>query len=172
VDNATISISEVSTFCQGNIPYARFKLLINTADKGFPGLIYVGAHSPERTKAEFYHGSYWDVWEEGMFPPNLILRDGLNDTALAIPLDRLTDKQGWRLYVGYGVLTVESEQKVQQMLQAYQIARAKLPDRQIPMVDPDHYRRTLVQTNMIDNMKYRYVLDWNKSLINMCTARR
>lgn len=164
----TISVSGVAKVCQGEVPYARVNLLVNVPDKGLPGLVYVGSHDPGQTAAEFYYGYGWQPWDGSLYPPNQVFRTGLNDLTLYIPLDRAAEKQGWRLYVGYGVLTAESEQKVQRMIQSYQVAKTKLPDRQIPAVDPDHFRRTLIQMNMTDNVKYRFVMDWTSDLIGMC----
>lgn len=166
----TISVSGVTKICQGQIPYARVNLLVNLPDQGLPGLVYVGAHNPSQTAAEFYYAAGWQPWNGSLFPPNQIFRSGLHDLTLFIPLDRAWEKQGWRLYVGYGVLTAESEQKVQRMIQSYQEAKAKLPGRQFPTVDPDHFRRTLIQMNMTDNAKYRYVMDWTSDLIGMCES--
>lgn len=167
---STISISGVTKICQGEAPYARVNLLVNVPDKGLPGLVYVGSHDPGQTAAEFYYGYGWQPWNGSLYPPNQIFRTGLNDLTLYIPLDRAAEKQGWRLYVGYGVLTAESEQKVQRMIQSYQAAKIKMPDRQIPTIDPDHFRRTLIQMNMTDNVKYRYVMDWTNDLIAMCVS--
>lgn len=165
---STISVSGVTKICQGEVPYVRVNLLVNIPDKGLPGLVYVGSHDPSKTAAEFYYGYGWQPWDGGLYPPKQVFRTGLNDLTLYIPLDRAVEKQGWRLYVGYGVLVAESEQKVQRMIQSYQMAKTKLPDRQIPAVDPDHFRRTLIQMNMTDNVKYQHVMDWTSDLIGMC----
>lgn len=165
---STISISGVTKICQGEVPYARVNLLVNAPDKGLPGLVYVGSHDPSQRAAEFVYSGYWVTWNGGLFPPYQIVRSGLNDLTLFIPLVRADEKQGWRLYVGYGVLTTEAEQKVQQMIRSYQAAKTKLPDRQIPAIDPDHFRQTLIQIDMTDKVKYRYVMDWTSDLISMC----
>ena len=166
----TISVTGVTRVCQGEVPYARLNLLVNVPDKGRPGLVYVGSHDPAQTVAEFFYSGQWTTWDGGLYPPHLIVRGGLNDVTLYVPYDRLVEKLGWRLYVGYGVLTAEDEQKVQRMIQSYQIAKTKLPDRQIPTVDPDHFRRVLIQMNMTDNIKYRYVTEWTSDLSGLCVT--
>jgi hypothetical protein len=159
-----------ATICQGGVPYARVDLYIAPLDKGRPCIVYVGSHDPDQTAAEFYYDNRWQAWDSILYPPNQVFRNGINDMTLYIPLDRVVEKLGWKLYVGYGVLTEESEQKVQRMILSYQRAKAKLPDRQIPTVEPDHYRRVLVQTDMLDNAKYRHVLDWTSDLIGECSS--
>lgn len=182
--NSTIFISNIQTYCQADNrplgqtssfsigrdeghPYVRVDLLINSPDAGRPGLIYVGSHDPGQTKAQFYTGR-WENWEGALFPINKIVRGGLSPTTLFIPLDDISQKQGWKLYVGYGALTTDDEMKVQRAFEAVAKVKAKFPDRQIPAVDPDHFRRVLVQENMTKNAKYQYVRSWSPDLLTLC----
>ena len=167
VPNSTISISNVRTYCANNQPYVRLNLLINAADLGRLGLLYIGAHNPGQTQAQFYSDS-WQDWAGSLFPIYKIASSGLYDTTIVLPLGDASQKQGWKLYAGYGALATADELTVQRAIETINQARAKIPERQISAIDLDFYRRVLAQDDMIKNVKYRYVLTWTPELAALC----
>lgn len=167
VPDSTISIANVQTYCNYDQPFVRVDLLINAADVGRPGLLYVGSHNQTQTQAQFYTEA-WQDWNGSLFPIHTIVRGGLTGTTLSIPLNDVLQKQGWKLYIGYGALSVADEMKVQRMLEALNKVKAKFPERNIQAVDPDHIRRVMIQDNMTRNVKYRYVRAWTPELTTLC----
>lgn len=167
VPDSTISIANVQTYCNYDQPFVRVDLLINAADVGRPGLLYVGSHNQTQTQAQFYTEA-WQNWNGSLFPIHTIVRGGLTGTTLSIPLNDVFQKQGWKLYIGYGALSVADEMKVQRMLEALNKVKAKFPERNIQAVDPDHIRRVMIQDNMTRNVKYRYVRAWTPELTTLC----
>jgi hypothetical protein len=163
----TISASG-TRICVGGAPHIRVNLYVNPPDKNLSGLIYVGSHDSSQTQAEFFYENQWIAWESGLYPIYMTFRSGLNDMTFVIPFNRISEKLGWRLYVGYGALSVESEQKVGQITESYERARTKLPDRVFHTVEPDHIRRTLIQMDMLDNLKYQYIAEWTSDLRHLC----
>lgn len=171
----TIAVSNQLS-CFDSEPYLQVTLSIDSADVGRPGILYVGAHDPGRTRAQFYQ-HHWEEWNGAMFPPHRIVREGLASTTLAIPLGRSAtvsdgawDLSGWQLYVGYGALTAADEEKVQRAMDGVAKVKAMYPERKIPAVEADHYRRVMVQENMTQNAKYRHVFTWTSDISYACES--
>lgn len=165
---SNISISGTKTYCNNNQPFVTVNLLINAPDVGRPGIVYVGSHDPIQLSAEFLTDGGWAAWSSAVLPPYVIQRNGLYDMTLQIPLNDLAAKQGWSLYVGYGAYTPKDEALVQSTNEAVAKVRAKFPERQIPTIDPDYYKRTLVQSDMTKNAKYHIVRQWTSELLTLC----
>lgn len=163
----TISISDIRTYCIGRDPYVHVSLKINNADVGRPGLIYVGSHNSAQTQGQFY-SSHWSDVDGQLFPIHSIERSGLFNKAIDIPLNDLTRKSGWDLYVGYGVLTVKDDADIQNAINSVAKIKEKFPEKKIPMIDPEYYKRVLIQSDMTKNAKYHYVRTWTPELINLC----
>lgn len=197
---STISTTGLQIFCVNEEPYVRVDLIINGGDLGLPGILYVGAHDPAKTRAQFLvayeaprasvsghgarmqrqpitYGGAWQTWNGSLFPPHWVARSGFSGAVtLSIPLgvsanidNEYSDKTGWLLYVGYGVLTVQDEEKVQRAMDGVAKVKAKFPDRPIPAVEADHYRRVMIQEDMSQNAKYRHVLTWSREWMHSCT---
>jgi hypothetical protein len=164
----TPSISNVQTYCYNKQPQVRFNLLIHASDQGLPGLIYIGAHNPEKTRAQFYVQETWQEFEGAIFPVYKTVREGLTHTSLSIPLDEVIAKQGWQLYVGYGALTAEDEAKVQKMSDTVQSFKSNFPEKKVNTIEPDYFRRVLIQDNMTKHGKYHYIRSWTPELRSLC----
>lgn len=197
---STISTTGLQIFCLNEEPYVRVDLIINGEDLGRPGILYVGAHDPAKTRAQFFvayetprtpvagHGtqmqfhsfsSYsgaWQTWDGSLLPPHWVAHGGFaGPVTLSIPLGasanvdgEFYDKTGWLLYVGYGVLTIQGEEKVQRAMDGVEKVKAKFPERQIPAVEADHYRRILIEDDMGQNAKYRHILTWSPEWLYSC----
>ncbi|NTB05922.1 hypothetical protein [Agrobacterium tumefaciens] len=156
VSAPTLTASGISVFCDGYQPYVTFTLQINGADRGRPGLIYVGMHDEANTSAMFLTGNEWTVWQSGLFPPYQVARSGLVDQRITIPLNPYLAGGGWRLYAGYGALSTNDEARVQAYTQT--IDKVKLvTGKPVASIDHDHYRRTLVQADLAASGKYAFV---------------
>lgn len=155
--------------CVGRVPVLDVTLNINAEDIGRPGLIYVGAHNAQQTEAAFLGQDLnWQPLVGVAFPPVIIRRDGLATQSLRIPLRDVSAYSGGSLYVGYGALSISGEGLVRQALAAVSTAKAKWPDRKIPSVDEDYYKRTLIQEDMRKQSKYRFVRFITPEIATMC----
>lgn len=168
VPDSTIAIGAVQAYCIATQPYISVQLLINASDAGRPGLVYVASHDPDQTMGEGYSSGGWEVLQSQMLPILIIARSGLVNTTLNIPMNNPGGKQGWSLYVGYGVLTDKDEAMVQQSMVAVAKMRAAHPERQVPSIDPDYQRRVLIQQDMTKNAKYKLVRKWTPDIAGMC----
>jgi len=198
---STISVAGLQMFCVNEEPYVKVDLIIKGEDLGRPGILYVGAHDPAKTHAQFFvayeaprtsvvgrnalmqfqsfasYSGAWQTWDGSLLPPHWVARGGFaGPVTLSIPLGasanvdgEFYDKTGWLLYVGYGVLTVQDEEKVQRAMDGVAKVKAKFPDRPIPAVEADHYRRIMIQEDMSQNAKYRHVLTWGPEWIYSCS---
>lgn len=164
---SAIAISAPRIYCGNDQRYADVIIYVNPSDVGRPGLLYVGAHDPTQTSARFLSGGWLD-WNGSLYPIYMIQRTGLADTKVTIPLNEIP--YDWTIYVGYGALTIKDEDTVQRAMEGVAKVRAKYPDRPIPSVTADHYRRVLIQEDMTRNRKYHDVsiseTDWSASCSN------
>ena len=168
---STITVTNVQTYCAGDQPWVRFRVNVNPEDAGKPGLLYIGAHDPGQSVAQFFvSGAYWLPASSTMFPPYAVVRNGLYSVDVAAPLNDPDTRQGWVMYAGYGVLTPADEAKVQQAIAAVAIARERFPGRSIPAVDPDHHRRVFIQDNMTKGGKFHIVRQWTPDIQNLCVS--
>ncbi len=162
---STIAVTGVQVFCRGFQPYVTFTLPINAADQARPGLVYIGMHDPAMSQAAFLSGNSWAAWRGGMFPVYAVARSGLFDSTITLPLPFAVAGNGWHLYAGYGALSTTNEARVQDAINAINAAKALSANAAVALnasavvaaIDPDHYRRTLIQTDMTQNGKYAYV---------------
>lgn len=153
-----LAVVGLQVFCQGLQPYASFTLPVLGQDLGRPGIVFVGMHDASRTQAMFLSGDNWYDWQSGLFPVYAVRSNGLGNQQFTIPLNGLLAGGGWKLYVGYGALGDQDEARVQQGVLAVKAARAVRGGQgQVASVDPDHYRRTLVQADLVRLGKYAYV---------------
>lgn len=153
-----LTVVGLQVFCQGLQPYASFALPVLGQDMGRPGIVFVGMHDASRTQAKFLSGDNWYDWQSGLFPVYAVRSGGLVNQQFTLPLNGLLAGGGWKLYVGYGALSDQDEMRVQQGITAVNAARAVLGGQgQVTSVDPDHHRRTLVQTDLVRLGKYAYV---------------
>ncbi|RWA52421.1 hypothetical protein AU476_17810 [Cupriavidus sp. UYMSc13B] len=143
-------------------------IAMNAEDVGRPGLIYVGAHDPQQTQAAFLGQYGWEPFTGVAFPPAVVRRDGLVSQTLQIPLSNVAGWPNWSLYVGYGALSVTSENMVRQAVLSVATAKAKWPDRPIPPVNEDHFKRSLIQEDMRKLSKYSFVRYITPDLSTVC----
>lgn len=155
-----IAIANVRTFCLNrSIPYLQAEIVINHADQGLPGVLYVGVLDDARQQPYFLASTGWMAWSSGMVPAYSVQRQGLVNTTVTLNLASLPPLPGISIYMGYGALTPAAEKTVQAGIEAGVAMRRKFPDRAWPpMVEPDHHRLALVQDDMTRNAKYRLVL--------------
>lgn len=154
--HSTINVSNVQVYCQGTQPIANLTLPVQSADVGRPGLLYIGMHDPSMSQAAFFVNGVWVGYQGGLFPVNSIVA-GLNNTQLQVPLPPVLAGGGWKLYVGYGALSLAAESQVQAAINAINAAKALNVNAAVGAVDPNHYRRTLMQSDMTQAGKYAYV---------------
>lgn len=152
----SITATGVQVFCQAQQPYISFVLPVMAADQGRPGLIYVGMRNDSATAAMFLQGGSWVPWNGGLFPVYSTVTSGLRDQQYTLPLNGYLAGGGWVLYAGYGVLTSDGEARVQAYITTVQNTET-ITSRKVNGIDPDHYRRSLVQDNMVRFGKYSYI---------------
>ena len=95
-----------------------------------------------------------------MFPVYAVASSGLLNATITLPLSYALAGGGWHLYAGYGALSTDNEARVQSAIAAINAAKtlsASAASAVIAAVDPDHYRRTLIQMDMTQSGKYAYV---------------
>lgn len=155
VSQPAITAVGVQVFCQGLQPFVSFVLPVKPNDRGRAGLVYVGMKDQAAANAMFLQGSSWYSWSSGMFPVYAV-SSWLNDQSFTLPLNSNLAGGGWSLYVGYGVLTDEAELRVKSYVQTMQQSEA-IAGKKVSGIDPDHYRRTLVQSDMVQSGKYSYI---------------
>ncbi|MBN3815196.1 hypothetical protein G3N57_00610 [Paraburkholderia sp. Se-20369] len=154
--HSNITAQNVQVFCQGTQPIASITLPIMSVDVGRPGLLYIGMHDPSMSSAAFFANGSWVGYQGGLFPINSLV-SGLSNTQLVVPLPPPLAGGGWKLYVGYGALSVAAENQVQAAINAINAAKALNINAAVGAVDPNHYRRTLMQSDMTQAGKYAYV---------------
>lgn len=152
----TLTASGVQVFCQGYQPFVSFVLPVVTVDRGRPGAIFVGMRDQAGTAALFLQGDNWMPWESGMFPVYLVRNEGVSDQKFTLPLNGNLAGGGWMLYVGYGVLTSEAEGRVQSYVATVQKTE-QLVNKKLNSVEPDHYRRSFIQDDLVRKGKYTYI---------------
>lgn len=146
----------VRVFCEGLQPYVSFILPVMPSDRGRPGMVYVGMRDPSGTAAMFLQGDTWLPWGSGLFPAYSIQNAGLNDQQFNLPLNGNLAGGGWLLYAGYGSLSDDGEAHVRSYIDVVQ-STERLTNRKVSSVDPDHYRRSLIQNDMAGLGKYSYI---------------
>lgn len=119
-------------------------------------MVYVGMRNQAGTAAMFLQAGSWSQWESGLFPVYSNLSYGLSDQHFTLPLNGYLAGGGWMLYAGYGVLTSEGEVRVQSYVATVQNTE-RITNKKVNSVDPDHFRRTLTQDDMVRYGKYSYV---------------
>lgn len=166
---SSISVTEGPVSCVGDVPVLNFTLYVNAQDAGRPGLMYVGAHDQMQSQAAVLNQSGgWEAFSGAMLTPYVVARGGLSTIPVRVPLPNAGAWQGWSIYLGYGALTPQGEQTVQQAVVAVANAKAKWPDRTIPAVDADHFSRSLIQEDMRKFTKYRLARTVTPELASMC----
>ncbi|MFC4484263.1 hypothetical protein [Cupriavidus campinensis] len=157
VGQPKLTVTDMQVFCQGLDPFVTLTFPVNAQDQARPGILYVGMHDPSMSQAAFLTTSSWVGYSGGLFPAYSVASAQLGRPRLTLALPQNLAGGGWKLYVGYGALSVQSESRVQQAADAIAAAKAISPKPVIGAVDPDHYRRTLVQTDMTQAGKFAYV---------------
>jgi len=104
----------------------------------------------------FLQGESWMPWDSGLFPAYSIVRSGLGSQQFTLPLNGYLAGGGWMLYAGYGVLTSDSESRVQSYIASVQNTE-RITNKKTSSIDPDHFRRTLIQDDMARYGKYTYI---------------
>ncbi|MGP8437797.1 hypothetical protein ACT2FY_38900 [Paraburkholderia fungorum] len=153
---ANLTIQNIQVFCQGTQPFVSFTLPVMAGDVGRPGLLYIGMHDPSMSSAAFFMNGAWTGYQGGLFPINSIVA-GLSNKQFVLPLPPALAGEGWKLYVGYGALSATAENQVQMAINAINAAKAMNVNAAVGAVDPNHYRRTLMQSDMTQAGKYGYV---------------
>jgi hypothetical protein len=152
-----LSVTNIVVTCQGLQPYVTFTLPIEAPDQGRPGLLYIGMHDPSMSQADLLTTNGWMGYAGGMLPVYSVARAGLTPVTITLPLPPVLAGGGWSLYAGYGALSASAESQVEAAITAVNDARALGASGVIASVDPDHYRRSLIQGDMTQNGKYGYV---------------
>lgn len=162
-----ISVVAVQVFCQGLQPYVSFVMPILPADRGQPGVVYVGMRDQAGSTAMFLQGSTWQGWDSGLFTPYSTATFGLNDQQITLPLNSNLAGGGWLLYAGYGALTPDAAVRVNAYVSVVHQTEA-VTGKKVNSVDPDHYRRTLIQNDLVSNGKYSYVATGVENNARIC----
>lgn len=160
----TIRAELARSYCNGLQPYVVVNLHVNLADIGVPGIVYVATSDPNEQQANYTvlgSPSWYAFQGEAMYVPYAVV-GGMQDAALTIPAGEL----GWKLWVGYGVLTPKAANALTSSAAAQ--ANAAALGKTIPAVDPDHMRRAFIQEDMRQNGKYLAVLDWSRANVPDC----
>lgn len=152
-----LTVTNIVVTCKGLQPYVTFTLPIEAPDQGRPGLLYIGMRDPAMSQADLLTSSGWLGYTGGMLPVYSVVRSGLTPVTLTLPLPPALAGGGWSLYAGYGALSAPAESQVEAAITAVNEAKALGASGVIASVDPDHYRRALIQTDMTQNGKYGYV---------------
>ncbi|MGY8527612.1 hypothetical protein [Paracidovorax citrulli] len=157
VGRPNLRVLDAEVVCQNYRPFVSLTLPVMPADVGRPGLLYVGMHDPNMAHAAFLSGAAWHRYQGGLFPVYSTVQGGLGSSRLLLPLNEYVAGSGWKLYVGYGALSSLAESRVAQASAAIEAAKAISPKAITGTVDADHYRRTLIQTDMSQGGKFAYV---------------
>lgn len=163
--DSTIKVSNVQIGCDNGHPVVSARIIINEADRGLPGVIYVGSHDDAQTSAYFMEGGSWVQWGDAYFPMYAIMRNGMQDMTVtvgvtnpgAFPSDNTVAPHG-NIYIGYGVLKPEKEAIVQKTIEVNAKMRAAHPEKNWPVVNPDMNRRAFVQEDLTKYVKYQKIL--------------
>ena len=156
ISQPTLTAWDVQVFCQESQPYVSFVLPLNAADRGRPGLTYIGMHDPAGSSAMLLQGGNWIPFQSGLFSVYAIANAGLTDQRISLPLNNYLAGGGWKLYAGYGALSAEADGRVQGYTETVQKSE-QISGRKINRVDPDHFRRSLIQDDMVRRGKYTYI---------------
>lgn len=164
-----LSVGDVRLECNGERKRVVARVLFNLqagGDVGVPGLLYIAAHNPSSEQATFFSlDGGWQEWEGGMLPIFRVVRDGLQDINIEIPLGINFMKFRRRiLYVGYGRYLPGMEEQVRRWRLGLEKAREKFPDRQLYDPGDDYLRRALVEKEMKDSERYVKVADITATL--------
>jgi hypothetical protein len=139
------------------------KLLLNLhvdEDAGIPGLVYLALRQPTTNKAFFYTvDGQWDAWDSGAIPIYKVMRDGLEDMSIEVPLDGLSHYFGYEVYVGYGRYTSQIDAEVVNRREALNRVQQEFPDKSFYDPGDDYVRRQLIEKEMKDNQRYVKVMN-------------
>lgn len=164
---SSIQAEYVSSYCEGSRPSVVVNLHINATDLGRPGILFVGMLDPDEHRVSYAvagSNNWYEYSGEALYPPYAVVTGGLQDVALRLA----AGPAAWKLYLGYGALTERSESMVQAAMDV--VAKARERGRaNVPTVDPNHYRRALVQQDMERNGKFIHVLTWGPDNLAVCT---
>ena len=165
----TIRAELAQSYCAGQQAFVVVNLHVNAGDVGIPGMVYVATSDPSEQQANYtVMGSpAWYAYQgEAMYVPYAVVSGGMQDASLTIPVGEI----GWKLWVGYGVLTAKAANALTSSAAAQ--ANAAALGKTIPAVDPDHMRRAFIQEDMRQNGKYIAVLDWSRANVPDCNPNR
>ena len=152
----SITALNVQVFCQGTQPYVSFVLPVAYADMGRAGMVFVSMRDQSGTAAMFLQGASWLPWESGLFPAYTSMSSGMTSQSFTLPLNGYLAGGGWMLYAGYGVLTDDAESSVRSYIDTVRKTE-DIVHKKVNSIDPDHYRRTLIQADMVKSGKYSYI---------------
>ena len=138
---------------------------VATPDAGLPGAIWVGIEDPTNpgSPAAFLTPSGWVPWTSGGFPTYLetpAMGSGFSDTA-CIPSSTSgggcaatsANFVGWKVYAGYGVLTLEHQSLISKRRASLDLAKPWLQQRgkwRTDYEDDMAYRNALIQKSAND----------------------
>jgi hypothetical protein len=156
VSPPSITALQVQVSCQGLQPYVSFVLPVLPGDRGRSAVVYVGMRDQGASAAMFLQGGSWEPFQGGLFPVYTVITTGLVDQRITLPLNGYLAGGGWMLYAGYGALSDTDEVRVRDYSEI--VAKAEqLGQKKTASVTPDHYRRTLMQNDMVKVGKYSYI---------------
>lgn len=156
------------TVCTNSDEYQQAYLTVTGAidpeNYARPGVLYLGVleGTIERPIASYaWDGARFVAWNGlGMMPPGEVRRGGLGGTInfKDIDVSNFLNNPNYSIWVGYGALSVVGERAVAAKNEGVAAARAKFPDRQIPVISDDQMRLSLVETDMRQNKRYMQVM--------------
>ncbi len=166
-----LTILDTQVFCQGSQPYVTFTLPVIPVDFGRPGIYYIGMRDAPGTAAMFLTPTGWVQWQSGMFSPFETLAGGMGARRFTLALNPALAGGGWTLYAGYGVLDAPHEAKVIEYARTVEETKA-LARGPIGSVDPEHYRRTYIQADMVKAGKFAYVNTGTENNPDVCNPEK
>ncbi len=157
-------------FCRistGGVGVPTYSETISVTDAGLPGLVFVGMTDPGQQWAQVLNlDSTWSAYQGGLYPPFARYDAGLpasQNVMVPLPVSDGTTGAiaGWSIYVGYGSLSLQSQQQIADR-------RAFLNQNKAKMVangtwsteydSDDRMKWALVQQDLTKNNKYHLSL--------------
>ncbi|MGC0153562.1 hypothetical protein ACPRNU_13955 [Chromobacterium vaccinii] len=138
-------------------------LTFNAGDVGLPGAVYVGIHTPDKTKAAFLNeAGQWEPYTGGLYPIAKRFEAGVPASvpmAVTFPSTTTDPYVGWQIYIGYGVINASDQdmiRKRREMLNAAKPERVA-QGRWSPLLDnDDHVKLAVLHKDLTRNQKYRW----------------
>lgn len=171
VAGAAQAAGTATIVCSGNTPVVQLSYSTGS-DAGQPGLVWVGALSPNgQVGAVLTMANTWAAYSGGLYPPYRRFDGGLSGVitaTLPLPPDaagyaptNTAHLQGSSVYVAHGVLTPQAQQQVaarRAFLESVKPQRQAAGQWRREYEDDTQFMWSLVQKNMVDGGKYGAVL--------------